>query len=222
MKANLETRKSVRLTWFKQKKVPFTLERTVEWSYYRNTVTYNEMRPGAQKQYVFSQVKNPIPSTNIIMFEGDLPQAYLNTTGSVGEKFSTDKIPDPTITILDRIVKVERGEEKVTKKPPEPHEAHMFKEMQIHERKDKIIRKLTIKNETHRPITAMKATFIENNEIQFIKSTPAPKITDAPEYTWELEIPAEESVVIELTVENTIRNIYKIEKDNNDKGKIKQ
>jgi len=220
MKANLETRKSVRLNWFKQKKVPFTLERTMEWSYYKSNVTLNELRPIAQKQYIFSELKNPIPSTNIIMFEGDLPQAYMDTTGSVGDKFSTDKIHDTSVTIIDRIVKADQGEEKVTKKPVPPHEAHMFKEIQIHERKDKITRKLTVKNESHRPVAILELTFIENNEIQFIKSNPAPKVTDAPEYKWEMEIPAESSIVIEILVENNIKNVYKIEK--NDDEKIKQ
>ncbi|NHJ49951.1 MAG: hypothetical protein FK733_19320 [Asgard group archaeon] len=218
MKATLETRKSVRLNWFKQKKVPFELKRTLEWSYYKSNVVSNEIGHSASMQYTFSGLKNPIPATNILMFEDDLPQAYLYTSGSVGEKFNTDKLQDSSVTIIDRIVKVDQGEEKVTKKPVPPHEAHMFKELQIHERKDKITRKITVKNETHRPISLMELTFIENSEIQFIKSTPIPKVKDAPEYSWEIEIPAEKSVVIEITVENHIKNVYKIEKDN-DKGK---
>jgi hypothetical protein len=213
MKANLETRKSVRLNWFKQKKVPFTLKRMVDWSYISNNANLNEIHHTVQMQYTFSGLKDSIPSTNIIMFEGDLPQAYLSTSGSVGDKFTTDKTNDPSIAIIDRIVKIDQGDEKITKKPVSPYEAHRYKELQIHERKDKIIRKLTFRNESHRSITNMEATFIENNEIQFIKSKPEPNTTDAPEYQWKLEIPPEGSIVIELHVENHIKNVYKIEKE---------
>lgn len=215
MKATLATRKSVRLNWFKQKKVPFVLKRTLEWSYYKSNVQSNDIYHTALMQYIFSGLKDPIPATNIIMFENDLPQAYLNTSGSVGEKFSTDNIQDSGVTIKDRIVTVDQGEEKVTKKPVPPHETHLFKEMQIHERTDKITRKITLTNETHRPISLMELTFIENSEIQFIKSTPEPKVKDAPEYKWEMDIPAESSFVIEIVAENNIKNIYKIEKENN-------
>ena len=220
MKANLETRKSVRLNWFKQKKVPFTLKRTLEWSYYKSNVTSNEIMHTPMMHYMFSGLKNPIPTTNILMFEGDLPQAYLSTTGSVGDKFNTEKIPDTSIIITDRIVKVDQGEDKVTKKPVPPHETHMFKELQIHERTDKITRKITVKNETHQPISLVELTFIENSEIQFIKSTPAPKVNDPPEYLFEMEVPAEGSVVVELVLENNVKNIYKIEKED-DKHKIR-
>lgn len=215
MKANLETRKSVRLNWFKQKKVAFELKRTLEWSYYKSTVASNELHHSPMMQYIFSGLKDPIPSTNILMFEGDLPQAYLYTTGNIGDKFSSEKIQDTNLTVIDRVVKVDQGEEKVSKKPVPPHEAHLFKEIQIHERKDKITRKLTIKNETHKPITSLELIFIENNEIQFIKSNTTVNKDNAPEYKWLLDIPAEGSIAIELSVENLIKNVYKIEKENN-------
>ncbi len=219
MKATLESRKSVRLNWFKQKKIPFELNRTLEWSYYENTITANEIDHQPFMQYVFSSLKNPIPTTNIIMFQGDLPQSYLNTTGSVGNKFSTEKTEDPSITILDRIVKVNQGEEKVTKKPVPPHEAHRFKELQIHERRDEVTRKITLKNETNREISVMDLVFIENKEIQFIKSNPTPNEIDAPEYKWKINIPAESSIVLEIKVENNVKLIYKIERTDEKNGK---
>ncbi|MBD3189663.1 MAG: hypothetical protein GF308_03420 [Candidatus Heimdallarchaeota archaeon] len=213
MKANLGSRKSVRLQWFEQEKVPFSLKYSLGHSYYSTTVMTNELRPQIFQQYVFSGLETPIPSTNIILFEEGLPQSYLKTTGSIGKKFSTLETVSSDLTVIDRIIKVDQGDEKITKKPVSPHEANKYKELQIHERQDKISRKITIKNETIRPIKELEVTFIENKEIRFLKSNPPAHESDPPEYTWKLEIPAEESVIIELTIEYYFKHVYKIEKE---------
>ncbi|MCP4764045.1 MAG: DUF4139 domain-containing protein [archaeon] len=213
MKANLESRKSVRINWFKQEEVPFVKKRTMQWSYGKGNVIYNESRLSFYSEYVFSGLKKPIPNTSIIVFANDLPQSYMNTSGSVGDKFKTDKILDSDLDSLDRIVKVKQGEDKVITKPVAPHEAHIYKEIQIHERRDVITRKISIKNETSNQIKNIELTFIENKEIRFIESNPKPSKSEAPEYIWNMEIPGEESKIIEITVESHNKTVYKIEKE---------
>ena len=212
MKAKLESRKSVRINWFKQEEVPFIKKRTIQWSYTNYNIEVDEIIPDVNLEHIFSGLKNPIPGTNIIIFADGLPHAYMHTNGSVGDKFSTDKELDTDLEAIDRIVRIDRGEEKVSKKPVAPHEAHMYKEIQIHERKDKIIRKITLKNDTQKIMKDIEIIFIETKEIRFLSSNPEPSVKDIPEYKWKVEIPAESSVAIELTLERFIKNTYKIEK----------
>ena len=212
MKAKLESRKSVRINWFKQENVPFIKKRTIQWSYTNYNIEYDEISPEIYVEHVFSGIKNPIPATNIIIFADGLPHAYMHTSGSAGDKFNTDKELDTDLEAIDRIVRIDRGEEKVSKKPVPPHEAHLYKEIQIHERTDKIVRKITLKNEKQKAMKNIILTFIETKEIRFLSSTPEPTEKDAPEYKWNVEIPAEGSISIELNLERFIKNTYKIEK----------
>ncbi|NHI92391.1 MAG: hypothetical protein EAX96_07790 [Candidatus Lokiarchaeota archaeon] len=213
MKAKLDSRKSVRINWFKQENVSFIKKRTIQWSYSNYNIELDVITPEIYINYVFSGIKNPIPGTNMIIFADGLPHAYMHTSGSIGDKFLTDKSLNNDVEAVDRIVRIDRGEEKVSKKPVQPHEAHLYKEIQIHERQDKIIRKLTLKNESPKLIRDFELTFIETKEIRFISSNPVPSEKDVPEYKWKIEIPPEGSVAIELNLENYIKNTYKIEKE---------
>lgn len=212
MKATLESRKSVRLNWFTQNNVPFSAKRELDFSYTLGNVQYNEISHTVYLHYVFTNLENPIPDTKIIIFDGGLPQSYLHTIGSVGKKISTDKIVDGDLTVMDRIVKVDQGEDKITTKPVPPFESHLYKEIQIHEREDRVKRKITIKNESDQPIKDLEVTFIENKEVNFSESIPTPEKVDAPEYSWMITIPGGSTASIELNVVSHQKNTYKIEK----------
>jgi len=213
MKATLESRKSVRLGWLKLDNVKFNKLRTANWNYNLNTVEQDQTTISMYMQYSFLNINQAVPKTNIISFEQELPQSYTKTEGSIGDKFLTEKTYDTDITIMDRIVKVEQGEEKITTKPVLPHETQQYKEIQIHERTDKVYRKITFKNETAQVISNIEGNFIENKEIRFISSNPNPSKKDAPEYKWNLSIPADASISIELVLETYTKNTYKIERD---------
>ncbi|MFX0098123.1 MAG: hypothetical protein ACFFCS_00980 [Candidatus Hodarchaeota archaeon] len=212
MRATLEPRKSVRLNWFKQLKVPFTIKREIKISYDLYSVLNNERVPSVYMHYVFSGLTNPIPSTSIIVFDKELPQSYTSTTGSVGGKINTENMLDSDLNVVDRIVKVEQGEEKITTKPPAPHETHLYKEIQIHERKDTVKRKITLKNETDRAINHLELTIIENKEVRFVESNPPPDNSDPPEYKYSLEVPKDGTVAIEFTLETYQKSTYPIDK----------
>jgi len=162
--------------------------------------------------YIFSGINQPIPKTNIIIFDGELPQSYTSTMGSVGEKIITENSDDSSLKIIDRIVKVKKGEEKIITKPPEPHEAHLYKEIQVHERTDWIQRKITIKNQSDKDIRGMELTFIEKKEVRFVESKPEPNKSDPPEYSWLVDVLPDGSTFIEITLESQIITVYKIEK----------
>ena len=212
MKATLESRKSVRLNWFSQENVPFTIKRRTSISYSTSSVVYNEQAQDIYMHYEFSGLLKPIPNTSIIIFQNELPQSYLHTPGSVGKKILSDEINDTDITVKDRIVKMDQGEEKITTKPVQPHESHLYKEIQVHERLDTIKRKILFKNESANPIKNLEVTFLENKEVSFKNSTPPPGTSDPPEYKWSIEIPADGSVSIELTLEVNVKSTYKIER----------
>jgi hydroxyacyl-ACP dehydratase HTD2-like protein with hotdog domain len=213
MRATLESRKAIKLNWFKQENVPFQIQKSMDWSYTLNTVQNNEITRNVNNQYTFLNIQQPIPETNIILFENELPQCYLKTTGSVGDKFQSDKTSDTEIEVIDRIVKVDTGETIINTKPPLPHEAHRYKEIQIHERKDKILRKLTFKNKSVQIVKAMKASLIETKEIRFLESSPAVTKKDPPEYHWIFDIPPEGSFTIEISLESFTKSTYSIEKE---------
>lgn len=213
MKATLESRKSVRLNWLKLNKVKFKKVRTAEWNYSLYNVEQDQISINIYMQYEFLNINQAVPKTKIIIFEHELPQSYTSTEGSIGDKFLTEKTLDSDITIVDRIIKVEQGEEKIITKPVLPHEAQQYKEIQIHERTDKVYRKITFKNETAQEISNIDATFIENKEIRFIQSSPIPLKKDIPEYKWLLTVPAGSTFSIELTLETYTKNTYKIERE---------
>lgn len=213
MKATLESRKSVRLGWLKLDKIKFNKLRTVNWNYSLSSVEQDEININIYMQYEFIGINQAVPKTKIIIFEQELPQSYTQTDGSIGDKFLTEKTLDSDIMITDRIVKVEQGEEKIITKPVLPYEAQQYKEIQIHERTDKVFRKLIFKNETANNISNIEAVFIENKEIRFIQANPNPTKVDSPEYKWNLVIPASNSISIELVLETYTKNTYKIERE---------
>jgi hypothetical protein len=213
MKATLESRKSVRLNWFKLEDIPVIKQRSMDWSYTLYNIGDNEISHTMNYQFIFNGITQPIPKTNIIIFEKELPQSYTKTDGNIGEKLLTQKTEDYDVKCTDRIVKLDQGEEKITTKPVLPHETQMYKEIQIRERTDTIHRKITIKNNSENPINAMEIVFIETKEIRFIESSIAPTTTDAPEYKWNFEIPPTESISFEIVLESYTKETYKIERE---------
>ncbi|MBD3349961.1 MAG: hypothetical protein GF364_00565 [Candidatus Lokiarchaeota archaeon] len=131
----------------------------------------------------------------------------------MGSKFKTQKTVEDSVECIDRIVKLDKGEEKVTTTPVAPHEAHLYKEIQIHKRKDVIKRKITLKNKTNRKIGNVELVFIETKQVRFKESEPVPTESDSPEHTWKTEILPESAVSIQITLESYTTSIYKIKRE---------
>lgn len=222
MKVTLGSRKNVRLNWFKQEGVPFVLKRELEFSYNENSVLVDTVTPPVYMQYSLSGLLKAIPKTNIIVFSEGLPHSYLSTLGSVGDKLLTEKVVDETMNVVDRIVKVQQGEESIITKPVPPNERHLFKEIQIHERQDTIRRKITLKNEGERLVKGIKVQFIEKKDINYSGASKEPLETDPPEYTWKVDVPPGKSVAIEIVLKRDVRQTYKIERDPIPQPKLKR
>nr|MDO8114543.1 hypothetical protein [Candidatus Sigynarchaeota archaeon] len=213
MKITLDSRKSVRLNWFKQENVPYSIMRELELSYTLDSISQDLLYQTIKKHYMFSTLTQPIPETKIILFDEELPRGYLSTKGSIGDKISTENDEDLDMKVTDRIMKLDQGEEKITTRPVPPAEAHIYKEIQVRERRDKIKRKISIKNDTDKLIKEAIVTFIETKEITFVDSAPKVSKSAPPEYKWSIEIPAGATVSIELQVETYTKTTYKIEKE---------
>ena len=214
MKAQLESRKSVRLNWFKQEQVPFVIKNMLEWQYTRHSAEQNEIQREILMQYEFSKLEKAIPNTDIIIFDKTgLPQAYMNTEKNIGKKFLTNKVTNREIYVKDRIVSLKKGENKVTSKPVPPQEAHRFKEIQEHERVDVIQRKLSVTNESNKDIKGIRMVFIQTKEVEFLSCTPEASETSPPEYIWKVDVAAESTTSIEVKLNVITKNIYKIEKE---------
>ncbi|WP_371802658.1 hypothetical protein [Candidatus Lokiarchaeum ossiferum] len=214
MKAQLESRKSVRLNWFKQEKVPFSIKNILEWQYSRHSAEQNEILREVLMQYEFSQLEKPIPNTDIIIFDKTgLPQAYMNTEKNIGKKFLTNKVPNREISVKDRLVSLKKGENKVTSKPVPPQEAHRYKEIQEHERIDVIQRKISVTNESSRDIKEIRLEFIQTKEVEFLSCKPETSGSSPPEYFWKVDIPAESTTSVEINLNVITKSVYKIEKE---------
>ena len=214
MKATLESRKKVRLSWFKQKKVPFKILRELEWKYTPYNAEHNEISHSVQMHYRFESLKQLVPPTDLIIFDKNgLPQAYMNTEGSFGNKFTTEKVIDHTLEVKDRIVSLTKGENKVSKIPVPPHEVHLYKEIQIHEREDRIKRKITIKNRTNKEIKDFQLTYIDTKDVVLVNAEPKEISSVPPEYEWSASISPEGDYILNFELKVYSSTTYKIEKD---------
>ncbi|MBD3226928.1 MAG: hypothetical protein GF329_01970, partial [Candidatus Lokiarchaeota archaeon] len=182
MRASLRSRKSVRLKWFEVKDINFQIKRKLEVSYSINTVENNVNTHTPKMEYIFKDVNNKnIPSSDIIIFENELPATYARTSGSKGNKFTTDPEIDPVVRVIDRIVELKKGKENISREPPEYPDMRI-KEIEIREREDSLKRKLTFKNETDDKIEYLEFKFMETKNVRFVNSNPEPINRDPPEY----------------------------------------
>ena len=103
MRANLYSRKNIRLKWFELKDISFEIKRKLEISYSTSSVENNINSYSPLMEYNFKG-GNDIPRSDIIIFENELPAAYAKTLGSKGNKFSTEPQLDSIVITKDRIV----------------------------------------------------------------------------------------------------------------------
>ncbi|MHA1146555.1 MAG: hypothetical protein ACTSRW_17590 [Candidatus Helarchaeota archaeon] len=212
MKASLQPRKKIRLEWFTLKNIPYEIEREVEIKYSVSRAQSDKLEHVGKQQYVFKNVSKEIPQTDLILLEYGLPTLFTKTPGSIGEKITSEKLTDTSITITDQLVKVDRGKEEIKREPPEFPDPKI-KEIETRTRKDVIRRKITIKNESNRRMENCKIIFIEVKQVRYTSSKPEPIKVDLPEYHWSVSLDPDESTSIEITVTVEIVKTFKIEKE---------
>ncbi len=216
MKASLHSRKNVRLQWFSVEKISYREERKLEVTYSPYSVEQNSHTYTPEYQYVFSNFPKDLPQSEIIIFQNELPTTYAWTPGTKGNKFITDPQEDPDVSVTDRIIELTQGKEKITREPPEYPDPRI-KEVEIREREDTVLRKISFKNESPQKIEQVEFKLVETKDVRFVKGNPPPSTEDKPEYTWRFPVEGEGTVQVELELKTQIRKTFNIERERDDK-----
>ena len=193
MKANVPTRKKIKLNWFKAK-CDFKIERKIEVQYIAPNVSSNKLTWDAIVKYVLVKegdlLNKDIPvNSPMTLYKNSLPFLFLNTAESSGTKVNSEDLID------DDIVNIEEGEAKVTYEDAVDPKEHI----EVRTRFDKISRKITVENKLNNNIE-LTLDFKQTKDVTFVKSDPEPSIVEEPNYKYNLFIPSEKksSVLFEL------------------------
>jgi hypothetical protein len=197
MKANVPTRKKIKLNWFKSK-CEFNIERKIEIQYTSNSVVLNKQTWDVIIRYVLKkegESKEIPPKSPMTLYKDNLPFLFLTTAGTIGNKIISEDLIDDDITVDDNIVQVMEGEPKITFEDALKPEEHI----EVRTRLDKITRKITIENKLDNEIE-LNLIFKQIKDVTYIKSAPSPSEIEEPIYKYELKIPTEEksNIVLEL------------------------
>lgn len=199
MKANVPTRKKIKLNWFRAK-CDFKIERKIEIQYTSNNVSSNKLNWDAIVKYVLIKqgdiINKDIPSTSpMTLYKNDMPFLFLNTAESSGTKINSEDLIDDDILVDDDIVNITEGDAKVTyEDAPDPKE-----QIEVRTRYDKISRKISIENKLNNDIE-LTLDFKQTKDVTYVKSEPEPSLIEEPNYKYDINIPAESksNVVLEL------------------------
>ncbi len=197
MKANVPTRKKIKLNWFKSK-CDFNIERKVNIEYSANSATYNKQEWDVIVRYIFIKEGDPkdIPSNSpMTIYKNGLPFLFLTTTATIGNKIISEEMIDDDISVDDDIVQLSEGKPEITFEDALKPKEHI----EVRTRYDKIIRKITIENKLDNEIE-LELNFKQTKDVTFVISTPEPTEKEEPNYIYKIKIPSEQksSVVFDL------------------------
>jgi len=208
VKANVPTRKKIKLNWFSSK-ANLDVERNVEIQYDANSCTYNKLNWEVSVKYILVKEGDPkeIPiNSQMTLYKGGLPFLFLSTAGIIGNKIISEELIDDDIKIDDDIVQVVEGEEKVTYEDARDPKQHI----EVRTRFDKISRRITIENKLDNEI-GLELDFKQTKDVTYVKSTPEPTTIEEPDYKFEIKIPSEEKSRITLELQaKIVKRVTKI------------
>lgn len=215
MKATLMPRQNVRLMWFKVENLKFQSDRKTEFMYNTYDAQLATINRTAQFQYVFTDVPKQVPASQIVIFDKNLglPQAYSQTNGSVGSKLTSTWETESELEIVDRLVSYAEGKESIKVEPPPPNLRQRLKEIEIREREDTVIRKITLKNLSDREMKDVELHFVENKEVRFQSSKTELFKKDPPEMIWRVTVPADGTAAVEFTLKIQLTKTFEIERE---------
>ena len=197
MRANVPTRKKIKLNWFKSK-CEFNIERKIYIQYTASNVSSNKIRWDIIVKYVLVKEGDPkeIPvNSPMTLYKDNLPFLFLNTAGTIGNKIISEDLIDADIEVDDDVVNVVEGESKVTYEDARDPKQHV----EVRTRFDKIQRKIMIENKLDNNIELV-LDFKQTKDVTFVKSDPEPSQIEEPNYKYNISIPSEEksSILLEL------------------------
>jgi len=201
MKANVPTRKKIKLKWFKSE-CEFNIDRKIEIQYTSNTISSNKLKWDAVIKYFLikegESIDLPVKSP-ITLYKNNLPFLFLNTAESIGNKIISEELIDDDVMIDDDIVHIEEGDPKITFEDALQPKEHI----EVRTRYDKITRKINIENKLNNPIDLI-LDFKQTKDVTFINSEPEPTEIEEPNYKFKLNIPSEESSKVSLELKAKI------------------
>jgi len=201
MKANVPTRKKIKLKWFKSK-CDFTIEREINIQYTANTATYNKQNWDVIVKYVLIKEGEPkdIPvNSPMTLYKNNLPFLFLTTSGTIGNKIISEKMIDDDITVDDDIVQIKEGKPEITFEDALKPKEHI----EVRTRYDKILRKITIENKLDNEIE-LELNFKQTKDVTFVKSEPEPSVKEEPNYKYNVKIPSEEKKFVNFELQAKI------------------
>lgn len=203
MKANVPTRKKIKLKWFKAK-CDFKIERKIEIQYTANTVASNKLTWDAIVKYALIKegalLNKDIPSNSpMTLYKNNLPFLFLNTAESSGTKVNSEDLIDDDILVKDDIVNIIEGETKVTYEDAVNPKEHI----EVRTRYDKISRKINIENKLNNSIDLI-LDFKQTKDVTFVRSDPEPSEIEEPNYKYKINIPPEGNSKVSLEFEAKI------------------
>jgi len=211
VRANVPTRKKIKLNWFKSK-CEFTIDRKINIEYNANSVTYNEQTWDVIVKYILIKEGDPKdipPNSPMTLFKNGLPFLFLTTSGTIGNKIVSEEMIDDDISVDDDIVHVIEGKPEITFEDALKPKEHI----KVRTRYDKIIRKITVENKLDNEIELI-FDFKQTKDVVFIKSDPPPSETEEPNYKYHLTIPSEESSKISLELQaKIVKRVTKIKSE---------
>ena len=201
MRANIPSRKKIKLNWFKAK-AEFNTERNVSLEYSSSSVNNNKQKWDVIVKYVFIKEGDPKeipPQSPMTLYKGGLPFLFLSTSATIGNKIISEELIDSDILVDDDIVQVIEGKSEITFEDAIKPKEHI----EVRTRLDKISRKLTIENKLDNEIT-VEVNFKQTKDVTFIKSNPEPSEIEEPNYKYKLVIPTEQKKRISLELQAKI------------------
>ncbi len=195
MKANVPSRKKIKLNWFKAK-AEVSIDRKVELQYNANSVLNNKNKWDVSVKYVMIKEGAPkeIPiNSPMTLYKEGLPFLFLSTSNSIGKKIISEELIDADIIVEDNIVEIKEGEPEITFEDALKPEEHI----EIRTRYDVITRKITIENKLDNQVE-LKLTFKQTKDVSFLKSVPEPNSVEEPNYQFNVAIPSEQTKKISL------------------------
>jgi len=208
MKANVPTRKKIKLNWFKSK-CEFNIERKINIEYNANSATYNKQNWDVIVKYVFIKEGDPkdIPANSpMTIYKNGLPFLFLSTTATIGNKIISEELIDDDISVDDDIVQIIEGKPEIAFEDALKPKEHI----EVRTRYDKIIRKITVENKLDNEIDLI-LNFKQTKDVVFVKSDPIPSEIEEPNHLYNIKIPSEESSKITLEIQaKIVKRVTKI------------
>lgn len=199
IKANVPTRKKIKLEWFKAK-CEFKIERKSEIQYSVNNVSSNKLKWDVIVKYVLVKegalINKDIPvNSPMTLYKNNLPFLFLNTAESSGTKINSEDLIDDDIIVDDDIVNIIEGAAKVTYEDA----SNPKEQIEVRTRYDKISRKITVENKLNNDID-LTLDLKQTKDVTYVKSEPEPSLIEEPNYKWNMKINSESksNIVLEL------------------------